>query len=107
VTPFCTRKRLPIDVELATCAASAHGTAVTLRGLRAGFAVPDPKKLRQVLLHEYGRATDFRIAINGKPPGVDDVDSCAAASVRPRFDLEPDNRKVLALGSGFWCDKER
>jgi hypothetical protein len=67
-------ERLPIGVEMETCAASDRGTTVTLRGLHAGFAFPDPKKLRQILLHEYGRATDFRITINGKPLGVDDVD---------------------------------
>lgn len=74
-------ERLPIDVELETCPETEHGTAVTLRGLHAGFAFPDPKKLRQILLHEYGRATDFRIAINGKSLGVDDVDGTYTSEV--------------------------
>jgi hypothetical protein len=74
-------ERLPIDLQVEPCEADYHGTAVTLRSLHTGFAFPDPKKLRQVLLHEYGRSADLRITINGKALGVDDVDGTYKSEV--------------------------
>lgn len=67
-------ERLPIAVEQEACDPNQHGTMVTLSGLLFGLAFPDPKRLRQVLLQEYGRAADFIIYVDDKPLGIDDVD---------------------------------
>lgn len=67
-------ERLPIVINQEVCDASEHGTTVTLSSLLQGLTFPDPKRLRQVLLQEYGRATDFTIYVDGKPLGIDDVD---------------------------------
>lgn len=66
-------ERLPIAVEQDSCEPHQHGTVVTLSGLLSGLSFPDPKRVRQVLLQEYGRATDFIIYVDGKPLGIDDV----------------------------------
>ncbi len=67
-------ERLPINILGEPCNPDEHGTEITLSNLHASMAFPDPKRLRQVLLQEYGRATDFELLVNGKALGVDDVD---------------------------------
>jgi hypothetical protein len=67
-------EHLPISIASQPCDGALHGTIITLSGLHTGLAFPDPRKVRQVLLHEYGRATDIEITVNGKPLGIDDVD---------------------------------
>lgn len=66
-------ERLPIEIAQMQCTEDEHGTVVTLTGLHAEMTFPDPQRLRQILLQEYGRATDFAIYVNGKPLGIDDV----------------------------------
>lgn len=66
-------ERLPIVVEQVPCPDDQHGTIVALSGLLSGLSFPDPGRLRQVLLQEYGRATDFLIYVDGKALGIDDV----------------------------------
>jgi hypothetical protein len=63
---------IPLTVE--PCGPSERGTRIILAGLHAGLTFPDPKKLRQILLQEYGRESGIAIFVNGKPLGVDDVD---------------------------------
>ena len=63
---------IPLTTE--ACDPLLHGTKITLTGLHTGLTFPDPKKLRQILLQEYGREAGIAIFVNGKPLGVDDVD---------------------------------
>lgn len=65
---------LSIEIITRPCAPDHHGTRIILSELHSGFSLPDPKKFRQVLLQEYGRETDFRIYVDGKALGIDDVD---------------------------------
>lgn len=51
-----------------------HGTCVTLTHLRQGLRYPSADRLRQELIMEYGRQKDFKIIINGKPLGIDDLE---------------------------------
>ncbi|MGB4115615.1 MAG: ATP-binding protein [Polaromonas sp.] len=67
-------EQLNIPLNTAPCELSEHGTKITLSGLHAGLTFPDPKKLRQILLQEYGRESGITILVNGKLLGVDDVD---------------------------------
>lgn len=67
-------EKLPIQISAEPCSPDDHGTRITLSGLHAGLAFPDPKRLRQVLLQEYGRETGMVVSVNGKALGVDDVD---------------------------------
>lgn len=66
-------ERLPINHEVSDCPESEHETKIILTDLHQGLAYPDPDKLRQVLLQEYGRQDDFTIFVNGKELGIDDV----------------------------------
>ena len=67
-------EELPIQISAETCNPDEHGTRITLSGLHSGLAFPDPKRLRQVLLQEYGRETGMVVSVDGKALGVDDVD---------------------------------
>lgn len=66
-------EKLPIDMVITDCEADLHGTRITLTALHQNLAFPNPEKLRQLLLQEYGREEGFDITVNGKPLGVDDV----------------------------------
>ncbi|CAN7664609.1 ATP-binding protein [Caballeronia sp. LjRoot34] len=66
-------ERLPIDLATQPCDAAAHGTRITLSELDQQLQFPNPQKLRQVLLQEYGREAGFAIFVDGKSLGVDDV----------------------------------
>ncbi len=66
--------QLPIDLKVEQCDPATRGTRITLSGLHQHLTFPDPRKLRQILLEEYGREADFVIIVNDKPLGVDDVD---------------------------------
>lgn len=67
-------EQLNIPLTTTPCEPSSRGTKITLTGLHPGLTFPDPKKLRQILLQEYGREGGMVIFVNGKPLGVDDVD---------------------------------
>ncbi|MEG3191597.1 ATP-binding protein [Lysobacter sp. D1-1-M9] len=66
-------EHLPLNHEVSDCPESEHETNIILTDLHQGLAYPDPDKLRQVLLQEYGREDDFSIFVNGKELGIDDV----------------------------------
>ncbi|MFK2876400.1 ATP-binding protein [Rhodanobacter hydrolyticus] len=66
-------EQLPINHQAEPCSEDQHGTTIVLTQLHQGLAYPDPDKLRQVLLQEYGRQDDFAIFVNGKRLDIDDV----------------------------------
>ena len=66
-------EQLPIQLSVEDCDAEKHGTKITLRSLHQGLSFPNPDKLRQVLLQEYGREESFAIVVDGKALGVDDA----------------------------------
>jgi hypothetical protein len=65
---------LPIQLIIEPCDPTTYGTRIKLSGLHANLAFPDPKKLRQILLQEYGREAGMLVSVNEKPLAVDDVD---------------------------------
>lgn len=67
-------EQLNIPLTAEPCDSPVRGTKITLSGLHADLTFPDPKKLRQILLQEYGREVGISISVNGKSLGVDDVD---------------------------------
>ena len=55
-----------VPLEVTTTAKSA-GTTIELANLRHGFSFPDPNKVAQVLLRQFGRRDDFTITVNRDP----------------------------------------
>jgi hypothetical protein len=66
-------EHLPIQIDTEPCEPELHGTTITLRSLHGELKFPDAGKMRQVLIFEYGRASDFSVHVDGKLLGVDDV----------------------------------
>lgn len=64
---------LPINLIVEDCDHEALGTKITLSDLIHGLAFPNPEKMRQLLLQEYGREEDFKVTVNGKALGIDDI----------------------------------
>src|SRR5262245_23212169 len=62
---------LPLRVEDAT--PDERGTTVTLRLLNQSLRFPHEEQMRSALVHEYGRAQDFTVFVNGMPLTIDDV----------------------------------
>lgn len=70
-----TRDLEDIDLPLvvADCGKTRRGTDITLSHLNDKLNFPDPGKLRQLLVLEYGRERDFTIHVNGEPLAHEDL----------------------------------
>ena len=63
------------DLPLATepCSDDEHGTIITLSQLNQKLNFPEPERLRQILMLEYGREHDFTIVVNGTALALADL----------------------------------
>ena len=66
-------ERINLPLEAVSTEPSKHGTTITLSSLNQSLAFPNPERLRQILMLEYGRQTDFTIYVNGDPLGIEDI----------------------------------
>lgn len=64
---------MPIMLNVESIELKNHGTKIILTELVQGLKFPNPDRLRQILMYEYGRENDFNITVDGKPLGVDDI----------------------------------
>lgn len=55
------------------CNSSDQGTKITLLDLNQNLAFPNPEKLKQILVLEYGRKPDFKIYVNNEILDVEDI----------------------------------
>src|SRR6266568_2761425 len=62
---------LPVNAK--ACASEAHGTTITLTDLSQSLQFPSQERLREVLVLEYGRATDFVVYVNGEALAVEHI----------------------------------
>lgn len=62
---------LPIETE--ACPEEETGTYIRLSGINDNFSFPNPEKLRQVLVLEYGRVNDFEILVNETTVDIEDI----------------------------------
>lgn len=66
-------EHLPILIDTERCDLDSHGTTITLNSLHGELAFPEAARMRQVLIFEYGRASEFSVYVDHKLLGVDDV----------------------------------
>lgn len=94
---------IPITLSTINDSSKEHGTKIILTDLNQTLRFPDPNKLRQLLIYEYGREEDFSITINGKSLDIDDIqgdytdledDVVGLGGVNLRFTIS-DNKKKL------------
>ncbi len=62
---------LPITTE--QCNETEKGTKIIIQQLHQNFTFPNPEKLKQILVLEYGRQNDFRIMVNGQPTTAENI----------------------------------
>ncbi|MFB9053973.1 Shedu anti-phage system protein SduA domain-containing protein [Formosa undariae] len=58
-------EKVPLPISTESCEKSKNGTTITLSNLNQNLEFPNPEKMKQILVWEYGRDTDFEIIING------------------------------------------
>lgn len=66
-------EKIILPVETAPCVTSEHGTVITLSNLNQNLSFPKPETLRQILMLEYGRETNFRVYVNGELLDIEDI----------------------------------
>ncbi len=62
---------LPITTE--PCGENEKGTKIIIQQLHQNFTFPNPEKLKQILVLEYGRQNDFKIIVNGQPTTAENI----------------------------------
>ncbi|RUA26514.1 MAG: hypothetical protein DSY76_05895, partial [Bacteroidetes bacterium] len=66
-------EKVPLSINSEDCEEDKHGTIVTLEGLSQNFNFPNPERLKEFLVRDYGRENDFKLIINGEDIGVLDL----------------------------------
>jgi hypothetical protein len=64
---------LPLPLSTEPCDAHIHETTITLSRLHRHLAFPNPERLKQLLMLDYGRESDFIILVNDQPLSVADI----------------------------------
>jgi hypothetical protein len=66
-------EKLPLPLTTAPSDPEEHGTTITLSSLHQHLSFPNAERLKQLLMLDYGRETDFTILVNNQALGVADV----------------------------------
>tara|TARA_R110001592_G_scaffold362726_1_gene677873 strand:- start:109 stop:1863 length:1755 start_codon:yes stop_codon:yes gene_type:complete len=66
-------EKVPLPINVSDCDKTKHGTRITLEGINQNFNFPNPERLKEILIRDYGREMDFDITINGENIGVLDL----------------------------------
>jgi len=66
-------EKVPLPISTEKCNADLKGTTITLKGLNQNFDYPNPDRLKEMLMRDFGREIDFNIKINDEPIGVLDL----------------------------------
>jgi hypothetical protein len=66
-------EKVPLPINVTDCDKAKHGTRITLEGINQNFNFPNPERLKEILIRDYGREMDFDITINGENIGVLDL----------------------------------
>ncbi len=65
-------EKVALPLQVSDCDTNAHGTTITLSGLNQNFNYPNPDKLKQILVWEYGRVENLAIYVNDEKIGISD-----------------------------------
>ncbi|MCP3931007.1 MAG: ATP-binding protein [Bacteroidetes bacterium] len=66
-------ENIDLPIETSIPSENKSGTKITLRGINDNFTFPNPEKLKQILILEYGRIPDFKIVVNGESIDIKDI----------------------------------
>ena len=85
-------EKFPLPINVEDCDKNIHGTTITLEGINQNFNFPNPERMKEILIRDYGRETDFSITINGENIGVLDLQG---KSYSERIELPNGNKATL------------
>jgi len=66
-------EKVPLAIYVENCDKEKHGTIITLEGINDNFNYPNPERLKEILMRDYGREIDFKLTINNEDIGVLDL----------------------------------
>lgn len=66
-------ENVPLPINVTDYDKTKHGTRITLNGINQNFSFPNPERLKEILIRDYGREMDFDLKINGENIGVLDL----------------------------------
>lgn len=66
-------EKLDLPMETAECDPDENGTTIVLKNLNQNLHFPNPLRLSQLLITEYGRENGFEVIINGKALDIKDL----------------------------------
>jgi hypothetical protein len=66
-------EKVPLPIFVEDCDKEKHGTTITLEGINQNLNFPNPERLKEILIRDYGREKDFNITINNVNIGVLDL----------------------------------
>lgn len=83
-------EKVPLPISTESCDKEKRGTTITLSNLNQNLDFPNPERMKQILVWEYGRDTDFEIIINGDKLDVLDLNGKSFTEV-----IEYEGKKAL------------
>ena len=83
-------EKVPLPIISEDCDPDKHGTIITLEGLNQNLKFPNPVRMKEMLIRDYGREKDFTITINDENIGVLDLQGKQHTSI---ISL-PDNKEA-------------
>jgi len=66
-------EKVPLPIISEDCDPDRHGTIITLEGLNQNLKFPNPVRMKEMLIRDYGREKEFTIKINDENIGVLDL----------------------------------
>src|SRR5690625_2156485 len=66
-------EKVPLPITSENCDKEKQGTRITLLGLNQNLNFPNPDRLKEILMRDYGREIDFELFINDEKVGVLDL----------------------------------
>ena len=66
-------EKVDLEISDTECSETDKGTTITLTSLNQNLTFPNPEKLKQILIIEYGRQDDFNIFVDGQTLDVSDI----------------------------------
>jgi len=106
-------EKLDLPISAVECAPNETGTKIILKHLNQNLHFPNPLKLSQLLITEYGRENGFEIRINGNPLNIQDLKGKSesgmekldlAGDVNYSFTISDEKRNIKQSGIAIRVD---
>lgn len=66
-------EKVDLPISVTDCPSTEKGTAITLSNLNQNLSFPNPDRLKQLLILDYGHEKDFKVFVNDEQIGIEDI----------------------------------